>query len=379
MGAYVPFFPTWLAARGIDGVAMGVVTATLPFMSVLGPPIFGALADAFGLRGSLLRVACFGALLAFGAIGVAGAFGVTLPFWALFAAVLAFALFRSPMFLLADVLASESAKRGGPSYPSMRLWGSLGFLILAASAGHFLDPKALAPLPLVIALALFVALASAFALPPKSEAPPRPLPGLVKELLSHAQMRWFLLTSMIGWLAHSSHELCLSLQLQALGASAELTGATWAIGVLSEVVLMANAAFIFRRASPVTCLLIAQITAVCRWILIASITNPYALLAIQPLHALSFGLMWIASQAYVRSRVDDPGLATAQGLFNAALAVGSTIGMPLWGWVFRAYAGRTTFVCAAIAASFGVVSALTLGRAVRSARSKEIALDGGAR
>ena len=68
LGAYAPFFPRWLEARGVEGLSMGVVTGLLPAMGVLGPPAIGLVADALGLRGSILpRRLCRGVPLPGGA------------------------------------------------------------------------------------------------------------------------------------------------------------------------------------------------------------------------------------------------------------------------------------------------------------------------
>src|SRR5262245_29289555 len=85
-GAYLPFFPRWLEARGVEGLSMGIVAGLLPAMGVLAPPAFGLLSDGLGMRGRLLRVACLGACLSMGALA-AGAYASALSFPAVFAAV----------------------------------------------------------------------------------------------------------------------------------------------------------------------------------------------------------------------------------------------------------------------------------------------------
>src|SRR6185437_13977973 len=89
LGAYVPFFPRWLEARGIVGLRMGLVAGLLPAMGILGPPAVGLLADALGLRGSLLRIACLGACASMAALAALSGAG-HLVFGAVFAAVLAY-------------------------------------------------------------------------------------------------------------------------------------------------------------------------------------------------------------------------------------------------------------------------------------------------
>ena len=57
LGVYNPFFPVWLRAHGIAGLAMSTITVLNPLLGIIGPLAFGLAADVFGLRGSLLRVA----------------------------------------------------------------------------------------------------------------------------------------------------------------------------------------------------------------------------------------------------------------------------------------------------------------------------------
>ncbi len=370
LGAYLPFFPRWLEARGIHGAAMGLVSASLPAMGLVGPPLFGVLSDRLGLRGALLRVACAGAFACMGALGATFALGHPLGFAGIFAAVLAFSFFRSPMISLADVITLELAGAGS-GYARTRLWGSLGFLVAALAVGRYVDPTAPAGLPLAIAAPLLAALLAAWTLPAKRLAPGLPAPGMVSSLLARADLRLFFGASFLGQIAHSSYDLCFTLHLRDLGASDGLVGISWALGVTSEVALMAGSGWIFRRFTPPWLLAAAFLGAALRWSLIASVTSIPALLALQPLHAISFALMWLASLAHVKESAPSAALATAQGVFSAAVAAGSVLGMPLWGALYRRHGGTITFEVAALvsiaAASLAVLWARKAGGRVRAA------------
>jgi MFS transporter, PPP family, 3-phenylpropionic acid transporter len=361
LGVYLPFFPRWLEARGVHGAAMGVVSASLPAMGLVGPPLFGILSDRLGLRGALLRVACVGAFACMGALGAAFALGHPLGFVGIFAAVLAFAFFRSPMISLADVITMELAGAGA-GYARTRLWGSLGFLVAAVAVGRYLDPTAPAALPLAIAAPLLAAIFAAWTLPAKSAAPTLPALGMVSSLLARRDLRWFFGASFLGQIAHSSYDLCFTLHLRDLGASDGLVGISWAIGVTSEVTLMAGSGWIFRRFTPPWLLVAAFVGAALRWALIASVASIPVLLALQPLHGLSFALMWLASLAYVKESAPSAALATAQGLFSAAVAAGSVLGMPLWGALYRRAGGAITFEVAALVSIAAASLALVWAR-----------------
>lgn len=365
LGAYAPFFPRWLEARGVSGLSMGAVAALLPALGVLGPPAAGLVADALGLRGSILRLACAGACLSMGGLGLAGALGAELTFAVIFAAMLVYAAFRSPMVMLADVVAMERAPAAGTTYGALRLWGSIGFLAAAALTGRALDVRAPGPLPLLIAALLGVTLLAAWPLPAKPD--PRRLPVLreARALLAAPDFRAFLGACFLAQIAHSGHDLCLSLHLRDRGASDATAGLGWAIGVIVEVFLMARAERLVARFGAPRLVVFALGGATVRWVLLATVTSLPVLLALQPLHAVSFALWWVAALAHVKARAPAGALATAQGLYSATLGAGSVAGMLAWGAVYRRAGGVVVFGAAAIIAAVATITAASWASRLR--------------
>lgn len=369
MGLYMPFLPPWLEARGVTGFALGVILANLPAMALVAPPIFGLAADAFGLRGYLLRVACGGAALAFSVIAL-GPFvsGSSWGFAGLFAAVLGFAFFRAPMIPLTDVIALEEVKSGSTTYPRLRIFGSIGFLIAAITAGRYVDPARESALPVAVATALALVTAASFGLPARAATPPSPLQGHIKDLLRNGDFVLFLGAAFLAQSAHSSYDICYSLHLRDLGLSGASTGVAWGIGVMAEVLVMAFGAPLFERFRPPTLLAAAYAGASVRWILVASITSELGLFAVQLLHACSFALMWLASVAFVKERVPGAVIATGQGLFTACIAAGSVAGVLVWGPLYHREGGDLTFGCAAVLSALASCVAVWLARRARIQR-----------
>ncbi|MEJ7735691.1 MAG: MFS transporter [Polyangiaceae bacterium] len=354
LGAYLPYFPSWLEAQGVDGLAIGVIASAMPAMNVLGPPAFGALADRLGLRGGILRLSCAGALVGFAAI-TALSRDAALPFAALLVLVSFFAFFRSPMVLLADVVALELADvTRAPSYGALRLWGSIGFLVTAAAVGRWIDPRTLL-LPAAVAVLLAAALVAAFFLPSRVALPAPPAPGEVRALLSARGFQLFLLAAFLGQGAQSVYDLCFSRHLRDLGAGGTLVGAAWAVGVAAEVALLAGSARLLSRFGAPRLLVVAFAGAAVRWLLIAALRSPWLLLLLQPLHALSFALMWVASLGLVKAHAGPRALASAQGVATASAAAGMVLAMPLWGALYRHGGGALAF---GTAAAFSLAAAL---------------------
>ncbi|WP_437545369.1 MFS transporter [Sorangium sp. So ce367] len=399
LGVYLPLFPSWLEARGMQGLAMGAIAATLPAMGLVAPPVFGLIADSLGVRVWLIRAACAGAFVVFALLALSSALGVSLGFGGLFVAALAFAFFRSPMFMMADVVAVEASASSGIAYGRLRLWGSISFALMAIASGALVDPARPVAFPATIAASLLIAFAISWALPARGEAPFRrsglrdgaadaagaarapAAEGSVRQrartLLQSHDFRLFLAASFLAQSATSSYDLCYTLHLRDIGFPESLVGVAWAVGVAGEIALMAFSGPLLKRFAPPTVLAFAFAGASLRWALLSYVRFWPALLAIQPLHAVSFGMMWVASLAYTRDRSPPEILATAQGLFSASAGAGSVVGMLVWGELYKRGGGALTFGVASITALIAFVLAVTFARSTRPTRPTRRSPSGG--
>jgi len=350
-------------------VRMSTVFAVRPIMGVVAPLAFGLLADTFGWRGSLLRVASLCSLVAMGTIAAASSLGVELGFGALFIAVLVYAFFRVPMMLLADVSALEESS----SYGRKRLWGSMGFLVLALLVGWLVDPTELAPLPIAVTLVLVPALLASFALPRGGVRPTEPVFRDARRLAARREYRWFLIT-LVAWTAsHAGYNLIISLHLRDLGASTAMIGVAWAIATLAEVGLMAVSSHLLARFGAPTLLVAGTAVTAARWLLIGSVGSLPLLLALQPLHAISFGLIWVSALAFLKESAPAHVLATGQGLVTTAVAVGGGVGVMAWGPLYAQAGGAPVFHATAVLAGVACASAVVLDRLCRRASARSCA------
>lgn len=365
LGVYAPFFPRWLEARGINGVSLGVISSALPAMGVVGPPLFGWLADRLRLRGKMLRLSLGGAALVFAALAplaVAEPRGLFAPLLAL---MLLYALIRSPIVTLLDVVTLEHAEALGSSFGGVRLWGSLGFLVAAACAGAVVDPSSPVILPLLVAGGLAAGAVIALRLPGAAHTPEPPRLSDVRALLGRRDFELACLAMLVAQLGHSAYDLTYSLHLRDLGFSDTLVGSAWALGVLAEIGLMALTPRLFATGKQPRYFALGLVGAVVRWALLGQATSPAAVLALQPLHALSFALTWMGGATWVKGAARGDLLATAQGLFLGAFALGSLGGMLVWSALYRSHGGAFVFTAAA------GVSLVALGVAALFVRSAE--------
>lgn len=373
MAVYLPYFPSWLRNHGIEGISMSVLMALLPIMNVFGPPGFGFLADSLGLRGRLLRWAATGAAVAFMPLVVYTLAGQTLSYAVVFSTCLGFAFFRTPMSLMADVVALEQ----GPDFPRLRLWGSLGFMFAVPLVGHYLDLSLLWGLPLVMVALLCVSQVTTLRIPDQAALPKRELFGELRQLLTERGLMTFGMAAMLGQAAHVGYDIVLTMHLQDVGMSGSAIGWAWAIATASEIFVMAYAPRFLTHTNAGRLLLLSLVVQCLRWVLMTRLSDHGWLLAAQVLHAVSFGLRWVSSMQIISRLGQSIGaLATVQGLHVTATSLGSVVGMFLAGRVYQASGGSAVFTLSAGLAALGAAFAASLvlssgrGTVVGGARSE---------
>lgn len=332
MAVYLPYFPSWLRHHGIHGLALSTLMALLPVMNVLGPAGFGLLADTLGLRGRLLRWAATGAMVSFAPLVVYGVLVGQMSYAVLFATCLGFAFFRTPMNLMADVVALEQ----GDDFSRLRLWGSLGFMLAVPVVGHYLDMASLWVLPALMVGLLWLAQLATSRVPGQTQVPRRVVLTDVGRVVRERSFVLFLAAACLGQSAHVGYDMVLSMHLSDLGMSGSGVGWAWAIATASEIGIMAYAPRFVTRVTAPKLLLLSLLVQGVRWALMAVVRDHAWLFVLQGLHAVSFGLRWVASMQIVAELGQRAGaMATVQGLHLTASSAGSVLGMFIAGAIYR--------------------------------------------
>lgn len=339
IGLTAPYFPLWLEAHGFRGMRMSAIAALSPAFSIVGPPLAGALSDVRGGRGALLSCACGASALAMAALCLAEAFDTARVFGVVFLCVLGFALCRSPIILLADRIALDF----GGNYGRRRVYGSMGFLLGAVGFGHFCPPEFVRWLPAAVASALGIACLVSLRLPRVSGAPLAPAFRHAWRLLEQRPFRRLLVCSALFAASHASYDLCGSLFFRDLGAAGETIGLLWGTGVVAEILLLALAAPLLRRFRPERLLVFAYFGGALRWFALSAMPRPALAFLLQPLHAISFGLVWVSSLEVLRRHAERSALGGAQGLWMGANALAGTLGMLAFGPLYAALGGSGVF------------------------------------
>lgn len=364
LGIFWPFFSLYLASVGLSPTEITTVLMLSPLMALIAPPLTGLAADARRARVWLLRVATAGTALAFAGFFVTGGARA-----AIFVTTGAFSLFRAPLNSLADATAFEHARRHGGSYGAIRTWGSIGFIFAVLGGGALLEWRGIGWVLPATTSALVLAAACAWWMPaPPTEIRPRALPAWLE--LVRARDGWLLLGAVaLAQAACAGYDGCFSLYLGRLGFGPRFVGLAWAVGVVAEAALLAASRTILGRFGAERVFTFAIATAAARWLVLGRVTSPWLLLALQPLHGVTFGLFYVSAVTLMRDRAGADAPTAGQGLLAASFGAGSVAGMALAGRLFEARGGPALFATSSVVAAVGAACAFAYARTARRARA----------
>jgi PPP family 3-phenylpropionic acid transporter len=327
------------------------VLALAPLCGLVAPPIIGLLADARRARVWLLRGLSAGAVLAF--LGFFVAAGRA----AIYATAFVFAACRSPVVALVDACAVETARAAGASYGRLRVWGSLAFCAAALVGAEIADRSGPREVFAVAALALAVAAAMAWRIPTAKATRVQ-----LTSALQLAALWPFAAATALAGLANATYDAGFSLHLARIGLGGRFVGWAWGLGVLAEVGLMAVSGRIVQRMGAERLLTAAIAVGALRWAALAFVRAPAAILALAPLHGITFGMFWVAGVTTAHRHAAPDAPTAAQGLFVASSSLGSVIPMAASGSVLEAWGGTGLFLGAAAAALAGTACAAGFAR-----------------
>jgi PPP family 3-phenylpropionic acid transporter len=353
-GAFVAYFPLYLAWRGFGAVEIAWIVALPQLTRTFAPAAWGWIADATGARRGIV---------AFSSLALAAGF-LALPFvdgFAALAAVIGLSSLLSAGGLPLVEAITLGALAGQPGrYGPIRLWGSVGFIAAVLAGGAWLEAQPVALLPWALLAFTLVALAAALALPRGSKVVAQ-TPAAVS---FDPSVRALLAAGFCMALAHGTLYAFLTLHLERAGYSGTTIGLLWTLGVLAEIVVFFYLPALFRRFSLSNILLASFACAVVRFLALGWLPGEAWLVVLaQLLHAATFGSFHAASVAAVHRVFPAAAHARGQALFSSvSYGAGGAAGMLGAGWLWQAAGPAFAFSLSALAGLAGLLLAHYLKR-----------------
>lgn len=345
LGALLPYLPLVLSSRGLSARAVGGVLVIGPLLNLVAPGAWAWVADTFGMRERLMAIAPAGCALGVLLLIPDGGWqGAAIAMFVISAC-------RSPIVPMADAASHALLGHDGAGFARIRVWGSVGFVASAAVFG-WADGSGDVVLLFGVAAAAYL-VGAVVAGRGGATWQPRQT-GVALRALAEARATG--LTALFAggvfyYFGHGSYDAFIGLHLRAMGFGDRVVGYAWAAGVLTEIVLMLAIRPVIERVDGAKLLVVAGLTASVRWALLSWVTHVVAVVAVQMLHAVTFGLWYLAMVGYVQARASESLRTSVQALAHTSLACGMVVGYTVGGEVFERYGGALLF-------RFGSVSAL---------------------
>ncbi|MBF0187516.1 MAG: MFS transporter [Magnetococcales bacterium] len=357
LGVWIPYWPLYLSSLSFSSEMIGSLTALALGVKVLGPPVWGRLADhePIGRRPVLIGTS------------IATAFLFTLVFFGqsygwLILFIFLYSFVHAGPLAIVDTAAMEWVARHDADYGRMRVWGSIGFIVLALGLGPVVDHYGI-PLILWVILVMhasMVLIAWRIPISHHQEASATQESRETKvTLFKHSGIPGFYLSGLMMQFSHSAYYGFYSIHMVDLGFSKTTIGLFWALGVLAEVFVMAHSRWLLKRVGISTLLTGSLLLATLRWLALASVSHWLPLLFVQLLHAFTFGAFHIASVRRVHESAPIDQRATAQGWYHAlSFGCGGGLGLLFSGAWFDQLGAESLYTLMAASSLTGVLVSL---------------------
>jgi len=346
-GTWSTYATLFFADKGMTVAQIGVLMSMIQVLRIVGPNVWGYVADHYDRRVFVLRMAGFAALAGFSGFF----FGSTFVHFML--AMIVLNLFTSGQAPICEALMLSEMRGDLTYYGRIRMWGSIGFIASVTLAAYALEHYGIAALPWVAAALLVLTIVAAFRLRDVPRRVHKVAPPPLLSLLRRREVIAFFASTALMVAAHTSLYTFYSLYLERNGYSKTVIGAMWSLGVTAEVLLFYFQAPLFKRWGARNMMLVTLAVAVVRFLMIGFGPHVLWLLIVaQVMHAATFALHHSSSVMTLQRWFSGPLQARGQALYmSISYGIGGSLGgLFLAQWWERAGPQSVYYVAAALVA-----------------------------
>jgi PPP family 3-phenylpropionic acid transporter len=347
LGALVPYWGLYLKANGFSAQDIGTLMAVIMATKIVSPNVWGWIADHTGKRMRIVRLGCLLAVISFA--GVFLVEGWQNSFWWLALVMLLFSFFWNAALPQFEATTFSHLGTETHRYSSIRLWGSIGFIITVAGLGPVLDRQGAHVLPFVLII-LFSGIWMASLMVPEQSAHHLSIKHEpLRQVLQRPAVLALLAVCFFMQMSHGPYYTFYTIYMEEHAYSRSLIGQLWALGVIAEVVVFLFMHRWLPRFGLRLLLMLSLIVATVRWLMIGWFVEVLPLMIVaQVLHAGSFGLYHASAIQLIHRYFTGRHQGIGQALYSSlSFGAGGAIGSFYSGNSWDTLGASTTFTIAA--------------------------------
>lgn len=356
LGVLVPYLGVFLDGRGFSSVQIGELLAIITLARIIGPIMWANLADKKGKTLAVLRLGTFLTMASFSSVFWFDSFwGMTLSFSLMM-------MFWTAVLPQLEVITMQCIKAREIGYGLVRLWGSIGFILLTVLVGWLLDFFS-TETPVVVSLFVLVGLWLVTLLvrqPPIERSPSQSVSRLGDVVRSPVFIA-FIVSATLLQFSFGSYYGFFSLYMRDLSYSGQETGMLIALGVVAEVGIFLAASRLISVFGVWNLLVFSMLATALRWFILGYLADHLVIVMLsQLIHALSFGLTHAVSVHFIHQFFAPEYHSRAQAIYiSVAFGIGGAAGSFVAGNTWMQGDGATlSFALSGIAAAIGGVALL---------------------
>jgi PPP family 3-phenylpropionic acid transporter len=355
LGVFVPYWTVYLhTVKAFSPVQIGELMAVFMATKVVAPFIWGWLADHTGQRLRIIRLASLMAVVCFAGVYWQSGYG-----WMLLV-MAGFGFFWNASLPQFEALTLNYLGEQVGRYSWIRLWGSIGFILMVVSLPPLLERQGIGRVVDAMLLLFTGIWLATWLVRDKPHHAHTENTSRLREVICQPAVWMLLLACALQQASHGVYYTFFSLYLEDHSYSRQVTGWMWALGVMAEVVLFVFMNRLILRFGAERLFVLAMLLTGIRWILLGEWvdTLPLLLLA-QVLHAATYGLFHASAIHVVHHVFPGKLQGRGQALYSGvSFGLGGALGSLLSGYGWETLGATQTFYIASATVSVGLLLSL---------------------
>lgn len=336
MVIFAAFFQLYLLDVGMNKLEIGSLMAIAPLVSLFAHPFWRYLSDRSQNIRIILLIMLTGLLIAGHMVFQVNTYNM------LYLTMILLYFFQSPLLSQSNSLILGYIEGTNLKFNTYRMWGSLGWTLLALAAGIFIDQVGHNGISLMFSMTLMLAIGSALMLPSIRKTTNTPWLKSY-EMARVAQNKYFIAFIVFGVMVsvpNAANTIFMPLFMNDLGSSRlEVGGAVFLSTLFEASAFTLLHRFLKRRMTYLmACVTIVSLLFALRWQLMSVASTPLQIILIQVLHSVTFGGFFYVGTRLTAMLLPRPLRSSGQAVFAFALSgLAFILAGFLGGWLFQSF------------------------------------------
>lgn len=308
------FMPVYLDKVGYNGAQVGILTASGSIVALFSQPFWGVVSDRAKTKNSVLSL-----LLLLSSIIIL-LFRLSEGFYFILLFMIILAFFQNPTFPISDAITLEYMTPIGWKFGPVRLFGTIGYAVIAVVAGEIVKRNMNAIFVFSFAIGIVTFLAS-LRLPKVAGHQAAGKKVSIFELFKNRELILLMIFTVSIHGTLSFYNAFFGIYYTQMGADNALLGWAVFISAISEVFFLIWGDRVILKIGIKPTLFGAALVAVIRWLFLGFVNNVYLVLALQVLHGFIYIVLSYSMAMYINKEVPQELKASGQSL-NAVITLG---------------------------------------------------------